>query len=323
MIVDCAVYEQGKRREGSVPLEQAYESGQGAGKFVWIGLHEPSLEEFDAVAREFNLHELAVEDAVKGHQRPKLEIYDGVALFVLKSARYDDEAESIEVGEIIVFVGEGFVISVRHGHASPLHDVRKELEKRTDLLRCGPAAALHTILDKVVDDYGPIVDALETDIDQVEGEVFSSDRTNPAERIYKLKRQVLGFHKATSPLVDPVQQLASGKLDLVPQPLVEYFRDVLDHAMRVNERVEAFNGLLTSALDANLAQVSVRQNDDMRKISAWVAIGAIPTVIGAIYGMNFRHMPELGWRYGYPYALVLMAIICFGLWRAFKKAGWL
>ncbi|HEX8856711.1 MAG TPA: magnesium/cobalt transporter CorA [Thermoleophilaceae bacterium] len=322
MIVDTAVYENGRRREGEVPLEKAYDSALEPGAFVWIGLAHPTAREFDAVAREFNLHELAVEDAVKAHQRPKIEQYDDVVLIVLKSARYDDAAETIEIGELLVFAGESFVISVRHGEGSPLSDVRERLEHNEELLRCGPAAVVHAIVDKVVDDYSPIADSLEEDIDQVEQEVFSEDRTNPAERIYKLKREVLKFHRATAPLMTALEGVVGGAIE-IPEPLSEYFRDVLDHAQRVNDRVEAFDDLLTSALDANLTQVSVRQNDDMRKISAWVAIAAVPTVVGAIYGMNFEHMPELKWELGYPAALLVMLVIAALLYRQFRKAGWL
>jgi magnesium transporter len=322
MIVDTAVYEHGRRRAEHVPLEQLSEAGHEDGAFVWIGLYEPNMEEIDAVSREFNLHELAVEDAVKAHQRPKVEVYDDVVLIVLKTARYDDDRETIEIGEILVFAGDTFVISVRHGGGSALQDVRDRLEKREDLLRCGPAAVVHAIVDRVVDDYNPIVNGLEVDIDEVETDVFSPGRTNPAQRIYKLKREVLTFHRATSPLIAALDGLVSGAIE-IPHPMEEYFRDVLDHAIRVNDRVEAFNDLLTSALDANLAQITVRQNDDMRRISAWVAIAAVPTVIAGIYGMNFEHMPELKWTFGYPLVLVVLAMVCTFLYRYFKKVGWL
>jgi magnesium transporter len=322
MIVDTALYENGQRQNGQIPLDQAFDVACRPGAFVWIGLFEPSTDEFDAVAREFNLHELAVEDAIKAHQRPKIEQYEDVVLIVLKTARYDDTTESIEIGEILLFAGESFVISVRHGHGTGLTDVRKRLEQREDMLRCGPAAVVYAIVDEVVDDYGPIAESLEEDIDQVEQDVFSEDRSNPAERIYKLKREVLKFHKATSPLIEALETVVGGAIE-IPEPLTDYFRDVLDHAMRVNERVATFNDLLTSALDANLTQITVQQNDDMRKISAWVAIAAVPTVIGAIYGMNFRHMPELKWELGYPAALLAMLIIAGFLYRQFKKVGWL
>jgi magnesium transporter len=327
-IVDCAVYEDGARRAGQLELGQAYEAGRNGGgddgsRFVWIGLKEPTEEEFGSVAREFHLHELAVEDAIKAHQRPKIEVYDESLFAVLKTAHYHDDTETVEIGEILLFVGEGFIVTVRHGSASELHDVRLKTEKRPDLLRCGPGAVLHAIVDRVVDDYEPVLAGIEDDIEEVEQDVFSPKRSNPTERIYKLKREVLEMHRATAPLVDPLDKLASGYYQVVHEDIHEYFRDVYDHVLRANETVEGFREMLNGILDANAAQVGVRQNDDMRKISAWVAIAAVPTAIAGVYGMNFEHMPELHWRFGYPAAIALMALICFGLWRQFKRAGWL
>jgi magnesium transporter len=327
MIVDCAVYEEGRRRSGSLELGEAYEAGRngdGEGRFVWIGLKEPSEEEFDSVAREFHLHELAVEDAIKAHQRPKIELYDETLFMVLKTARYHDDSETVEIGEILLFVGDGFIVSVRHGSPSDLHSVRLETEKRPDLLRCGPGAILHAIIDRVVDDYEPVLAGIEDDIEELEQQVFSPARTNPTERIYKLKREVLEMHRATSPLVDPLEKLAKAHYGaVVHDHIQEYFRDVLDHVLRANETVDGFREMLNGILDANAAQVGVRQNDDMRKISAWVAIAAVPTAISAIYGMNFKFMPELNWRFGYPAVILVMAAICVWLWRQFKRAGWL
>jgi magnesium transporter len=327
-IVDCALYENGQRQAGDLALHEAYaagchRNGDGPSRFVWIGLKEPSKEEFSSVAREFHLHELAVEDAIKAHQRPKIEKYDDTLFVVLKTAHYHDDTESVEIGEILLFVGDGFIVTVRHGRASELHDVRIESEKRPDLLRCGPGAVLHAIIDRVVDDYEPVLEGIEDDIEEVEQDVFSPSRTNPTERIYKLKREVLEMHRATAALVDPLDKLASGHFRLVHEDIHEYFRDVYDHVLRANETVEGFREMLNGILDANAAQVGVRQNDDMRKISAWVAIAAVPTAIAGIYGMNFEHMPELHWSFGYPMALLLMATICFLLWRNFKRVGWL
>jgi magnesium transporter len=327
-IVDCAVYEGGTRQAGELELGQAYEAGRNGGggdgsRFVWIGLKEPTEEEFGSVAREFHLHELAVEDAIKAHQRPKIEVYDDTVFVVLKTAHYHDDTESVEIGEILLFVGDGFIVTVRHGRATELHDVRLESEKRPDLLRCGPGAVLHAIIDRVVDDYEPVLAGIEDDIEEVEQDVFSPKRSNPTERIYKLKREVLEMHRATAPLVAPLDKLASGYYDVVHEDIHEYFRDVYDHVLRANETVEGFREMLNGILDANAAQVGVRQNDDMRKISAWVAIAAVPTAIAGIYGMNFEHMPELRWHLGYPGAIAAMALICFLLWRQFKRAGWL
>ena len=322
MIVDCAVYEDGRRRAGSVALEEAYQAGRDDNVFVWIGLHEPTEEEFDSVAREFDLHELAVEDAINAHQRPKLEVYGDTLFLVLRPASYRDEEETVDYGEILLFVGDGFVVSVRHGEASALKDVRTELEATPDLTRCGPASVLHAILDRVVDDYVPVAAALDADVQEVESDVFSTTGTD-VERIYRLKREVLAFHRATAPLVEPVRDLAEGRHVAVPDTLRSYFRDVLDHLLRVDDQVGGFSDALTSVLQANLAQVTVRQNEDTRRISAWVAIVAVPTMIAGIYGMNFEHMPELKWTYGYPLVMAVTASICLTLYLNFRRSGWL
>jgi magnesium transporter len=321
VIVDMALYENGVRRAGDVDLEQAYEACRKPEVFAWIGLHEPTEAEFDSVRREFDLHELAVEDAIKAHQQPKIEVFDDSLLVVLKTARYEEEGDQVELGEILVFVGDGFVISVRHGEM-PLHDVRLRLEERPDLLKLGPGAAMYGIIDRVVDGYGPVIAALDYDIRQVEAEVFS-EAVNPAERIYKLKREVLELHGAIAPLVDPVERAERGEFDFVSEELRPYLRDVKDHLVRYSREVDGFRELLTSILSANLTQVSVQQNEDVRKISAYAAIIAVPTLISGIYGMNFEHMPELGWRVGYPLAIGLMAVVCLLLYRAFRRAGWL
>jgi magnesium transporter len=323
MIIDCAVYEAGQRRPGELALDQAYEASCKPDAFVWIGLYEPSAEEFESVRREFNLHELAVEDAIKAHQRPKLEVYDDTLFVVLKTARYLEDEERVEFGEINLFIGETFVVSVRHTPASELRGVRRQMESRRDLLRFGPGAVLHGIVDRVVDDYVPVMAGLDDDIKEVETQVFSPGATNPAERIYLLKREVIEFHQTAAPLVEPLDQLAGRELPLIHEDLREYFRDVEDHLIRIVESVESFRDLLTSVLDANLAQVGVRQNEDMRKISAWVAIAAVPTMIAGIYGMNFDHMPELRWTFGYPLVLGLTASFCLLLWFRFRRSGWL
>ena len=322
MIIDCAHYQDGRRcDEGAVPLEEAAARCKQGG-FVWLGLFEPKQDELDQVRETFGLHELAVEDAITAHQRPKLEIYDDLVFMVLKTAHYQEERESVETGEIQVFVGEGFVITVRHDE-TPLHEVREELERRPDLLRLGPGAVLHGIVDRVVDDYFPVIQALDQDIQEVETDVFSPARTNPAERIYKLKREILELHEAVSPLEDPVDRLAEGGTRCINDELKPYFRDVADHVVKAERATEGFRDMLTSVLAANLTQISVRQNDDVRKISAWAAIIAVPTLITGVYGMNFDHMPELGWRFGYPLTLAAMACVCFLLYRYFKRAGWL
>jgi magnesium transporter len=323
-IVDSAVYTDGRRRDGMVELGDAFEECKADNSsWVWIGLHQPTSEEFDAVQREFQLHPLAVEDAIKAHQRPKLEEYGDTLFLVLKPARYHEDVEEVEFGEILIFLGPGFLITVRHGDTTELHDVRTEVEQRPELLKKGPAAVLYRIVDRIVDDYEPVLAGVEDDIEEVEEQVFSHDRNSPTERIYKLKREVQELHRATFPLIHPLEKLAADRNNLVNDTIQPYFRDVYDHAMRANEHTESLRDLLNGILDANLTQVSVRQNDDMRKITAWAAIAAIPTVIGAIYGMNFDHMPELHWRFGYPAAVGLMLLICVLLYRNFKRVGWL
>jgi magnesium transporter len=323
VIVDCAIYEDGVRRDGKVELEHAYDVRHQAGKFVWIGLYEPTEAEFDSLRREFELHPLAVEDAIHAHQRPKLEVYDDMVFLVLKTARYVDPTEVIELGEVLVFLGEDFLITVRHGEASSLTPVREALDADPSRLKHGPGSVLHAILDRIVDDYQPAIEGLETDIDEVEEQLFSGKRVNPAERIYRLQREVLSFRKATAPLVDPIDKLARGHHAQIHPEIRDYFRDVNDHLMRARDQLDAMHALLSSSLQANLAQVSVRQNEDVRRISAWVAIIAVPTAIAGIYGMNFEDMPELRWSLGYPAVLLAMLIICTLLYRYFKKVGWL
>jgi magnesium transporter len=323
VIVDSAVYEGGRRRDGDPGIHEAMEACHAPDCFTWIGLFEPTEDEFESIRSEFDLHPLAVEDAIHAHERPKLEVFGEMVFIVLKTARYVDPSEVIKLGEILVFLGHDYIITVRHGEASELGPVRRQLEDEPELLQHGPGAVLHAIVDRVVDDYGPAIAGLGEDIDQVEDEVFSEERVNVAERIYKLKREVLQFSHAVGPLVDPVDRLARGKYGVIHPQVRTYFRDVNDHLLRAHDLLEGFRDLLTSVLQANMAQVGVRQNEDMRKISAYVAMAAVPTLIAGIYGMNFDHMPELRWELGYPMAVALMAgIVGFLFWR-FKRAGWL
>jgi magnesium transporter len=323
VIVDSALYVDGQRVEGRLALEEVPAACQRPDSFIWLGLYEPTEEEFEAVRVAFNLHELAVEDAVKAHQRPKLEVYDDSLFLVLKTARYLDVEERVDFGEILVFVGESFIVHVRHGEAAPLAAVRRAVETRDDLLRCGPGAVLHAIVDRIVDDYGPVIAGLENDIGEVELEVFSERGHNPVQRIYMLKREVLELHQAAAPLEEALNALHLRKFEVIHEDIREYFRDVHDHVLKVVERAGTFSDLLTSILSANLTSVTVRQNEDMRKISAWVAIAAVPTMVAGIYGMNFEHMPELGWVGGYPLVLGMMGAACGTLYRFFRRSGWL
>jgi magnesium transporter len=322
MIVDCAVYEHGRRSAEVVALEDTYEESRREGAFAWIDLREPTEAEFESVRREFNFHELAVEDAIKAHQRPKLEVYDDLLFVVLKTARWTDTEEMIVFGQILLFVGETFIVSVTHGDAR-LQEVRAEVERRPDLLAHGPYAALYAVVDRVVDDYGPVLDQLDEEISNAESAVFSSSSVNPAALIYRLKREVLELHSALSPLVTVVEGLTAGADPRVDKQIRPYFRDVHDHLLRADSRVHVYREALTSVLMANQTQASMRQNEDVRKISAWAAIIAVPTLITGIYGMNFEHMPELGWTFGYPLALFIMALACFLLYRQFRRVGWL
>jgi magnesium transporter len=323
VIVDSGLYVEGRRVEGRLELEHVPAACQRPDSFIWLGLYEPTEEEFEAVRGAFNLHELAVEDAVKAHQRPKLEVYDDSLFLVLKTARYLDAEERVEFGEILVFVGESFVVHVRHGEAAALSGVRRAVEGRQDLLRCGPGAVLHAIVDHVVDDYGPVIAGLENDIGEVELEVFSERGHNPVQRIYLLKREVLELQQAAAPLEEALDALHQGKFEVIHEDIREYFRDVHDHVLKVVERTETFSDLLTSILSANLTSVTVRQNEDMRKISAFVAMAAVPTMVAGIYGMNFEHMPELGWVAGYPLVLGVMGLVCALMYGFFRRSGWL
>jgi magnesium transporter len=320
MILDCAVYEDGQRGAGALALADAGAACKRDGSFVWIGVYEPEESEFDSIAREFGLHELAVEDAVDAHQRPKLELYGDTLFMVLKTIRYVPAAEEIEGGEILLFVHRDFMVTVRHGQASALGEVRRRVDARPDLLVHGPGAVLYAIVDRIVDDYEPIVHELESDISEVEHEVFSPDRSNPGERIYALEREVLEFHRAVAPLAVAVDRLAHVEHELIDPELRAYFRDVHDHLLRIAGRIAGFRELLGSILQANLTQVTVRQNSDMRKISAWVAIAAVPTLLAGIYGMNFKDMPELASPLGYP---LVIAIVCGTLYWRFRRSGWL
>ena len=321
--MDAALYRDGKRLPDPFILDGARHLCDDPNTFAWIGLYEPTEEEFEAVTKEFDLHPLAVEDAINAHQRPKLDVYEDTLFVVLKPARYVDPVEAVELGEILLFVDERFVVAVRHGEASKLVAVRKALEGQPEKLSVGSSAVLLAILDQVVDDYSGVLDGLEGDIRELEDEVFSENGSTPTQRIYKLKREVLLFHQATAPLVEPILVLANKRFPAINPDLGKYFNDVHDHLVRVVEKVTGFRDLLTSVLEANLTQVSVRQNNDMRKISAWVAIAAVPTAMAGIWGMNFDFMPELGSAWGYPLALALMVAACATLYRKFKKSGWL
>jgi len=330
-VVNCVTYKDGARIpvEGDLvdTVERVRKSRDG---FVWLGLHEPSDHEFEGVADLFDLHPLAVEDAVEAHQRPKVERYGETLFAVFKTVCYVEHeeltatSEVVNTGEIMVFVGEDFVITVRHGMHGSLGPLREELESHPQQLAKGPAAVLHAIADHVVDDYLSVTDSVQEDIDQVETDVFAENgaRADPG-RIYQMKRELLELKRAVVPLARPVEDLATRPIRVVDPEIQAYFRDVLDHLMRAKEQIAAFDELLNSILQAHLAQVTVAQNEDMRKITAWAAVIAVPTMVCGVYGMNFDHMPELHWRFGYPLVIGVISVACLALYRGFRRNGWL
>jgi magnesium transporter len=326
MIVDCAHYKDGARQhERALSPEQAAQLARdaGEGEFVWIGLHDPEEGDLGRLKELFGLHELAVEDASVAHQRPKIEDYDQDFFIVLRTGHYHESQEEVHFGEIHIFAGRDYVITVRHGPGSELSTARKRLEARPDLLRLGAASAVWAVLDKVVDDYLPVVDSIEDDIEEVEKDVFDDDVPAPTARIYHLKREVIEFHRAVWPLLGPLATLEQGGFERVPVELRSFFRDVADHARRVDEQVSSQRELLTSVLQANLSLVSVSQNDVVKRISAVFGIIAVPTFIASVYGMNFDNMPELHWHFGYAYALALMAACVVALVGFFRRINWL
>ncbi|ABK71548.1 magnesium/cobalt transporter CorA [Mycolicibacterium smegmatis] len=333
-MVDCGVYCDGTRLPGKYTHAAAVDKVrelQSAGKkaFVWIGLHEPDEFQMQSVADVFSLHELAVEDAVHAHQRPKLERYDTTLFLVLKTINYvehdsmENAREIVETGEIMVFVGPEFVVTVRHGDHSGLAGVRKRLDSSPSILKLGPFAVMHAIADHVVDSYLDVTDLIETDIDAMEEDVFSPRSRSGIEYIYLLKREVVEMRRAVAPLTQALSRLLTDHNDLISVEVRRYMRDVLDHNVIASERVASYDEMLSSLVQAALGKIAVQQNVDMRKISAWVAIAAVPTALAGIYGMNFDNMPELHWAWGYPAVLCVMAVVCFVLYRTFRRNNWL
>jgi magnesium transporter len=327
-IVDCAVYVDG-RRQPHVSAGDALAVAVDRGGFVWLGLYEPTQGELDDIAEHYGLHPLAVEDAVEAHQRPKLETYDDDLFMVLKTGRYVEHetltatSEIVDTGEVMVFLGRHYVITVRHGDHGELNMLRHHLEDQRDLLCLGPSSVLYAIADLVIDRTTDVASAVEEDVDELETSVFSPERTDDVGRIYQLKRELLQLRRAVAPLEIPLTKLAERQFDVIPEAMRSYFRDVLDHALRVRDQLSSLDELLTSILQACLARTSLSDNEDTRKISAWAAMIAVPTLITGVYGMNFQFMPELTWRYGYPAVLLLIAVVCWLLYRGFKRSGWL
>jgi magnesium transporter len=329
-VVDAAVYRDGRRIPGLTSVSDVY--SRPSGSMAWIGLLRPADEQLHSAAEQFNLHPLAVEDAIVAHQRPKRDRYGDTQLVVLRSARYLDETETVDFGEIHIFTGPQFVLTVRHSDAPDLADVRQRLEADPELLALGPDAVLYAVLDAVVDGYAPVVAGLQNDIDEIETQVFDRD-PGVSRRIYELSREVIEFQRAVKPLLAVLKGLTAG----MHEELLRNLRDVADHATIVGERADSFRQLLDGILTVNttlvgqaqiaemnrLAEAAGEENIEVKKISAWAAILFAPTLVGTIYGMNFDNMPELHWTLGYPFALGLMGMVCLVLYIVFKKRGWL
>jgi magnesium transporter len=337
-IIDNAIYVNGHRTESPPTLEETYELLRDRDGMAWIGLYRPSPEELRSVADEFGLHPLAVEDALKGHQRAKLERYGDTLFVVIRPARYLDEAESVEFGEVHVFVGPGFVVTVRHAENPDLRVVRQRMEADPELLGMGPEAVLYTILDDVVDGYEPVLAGLENDIDEIEDQLFGDGDPAVSRRIYELLREVISFQRAFGPLPDMLERLLRGSEKYhVDIELQRSLRDVLDHVLRAVDKADSFRSLLENALTVHstletqkqneetrrLTETGLAQNEEIKKISSWAAILFAPTLIGTIYGMNFDFMPELHWPLGYPLAVVGMVAMGAILYAVFKSKKWL
>jgi magnesium transporter len=333
-MVDCGIYVDGERLPGKythaaalAKVHEIEETGQEA--FVWIGLHEPDDHQMQSVADIFCLHPLAVEDAVHAHQRPKLERYDDTLFLVLKTVNFVEHEsvalarEIVETGEIMVFVGADFVVTVRHGDHTGLAGVRKRMEEEKGHLRLGPYAVMHGIADHVVDSYLDVTCLMEVDIDNIESDTFSPGNEVGIEQIYLLKREVVELRRAVSPLSVALAKIPSDHKDLMTKEVLRYMRDVIDHQNQAADQINSYDEMLTSLVQAALAKTGMQQNTDMRKISAWVAIAAVPTMIAGIYGMNFDVMPELHQVWGYPAVLILMTTICGFLYTTFRRNHWL
>ncbi len=328
---DCALYVDGVRRPGTVPLDLGGDVARDTSGFVWIGLRQPSDADIAQVAEEFQLPALAVEDAVTAHQRPKLEVYGDVVFVVLKPVRYVDYDEVVDVAEIAMFVGPHFVVTVRHGDSDVLRRVRAELESPSGHeLEFGASTVLYRAADLVVDGYEQAIEHILYDFDEIEARVFGLSTDDHAERIYTLKQEVAQFRRALAPLARPLENLAAGTVRLIAAESAPYFRDVYDHLLRASDALEAIDRQLSDVLQANAARVTttqsriaLRQNEDMRKISAWAAIALVPTAVAGIYGMNFDTMPELRWKYGYFLVLAVIVTVCGSLHRLFRRNGWL
>jgi len=323
MIVDYALYREGVRYTEPSNLPELITKAKTEGGFVWVGLAEPTQEEFEKIVGDFRFHTLSIEDAVNAKQRPKLEDYPGLQFCVLKTVFYDEARSEVSTGEIFCFVGEHYIVVVRHGDGAPLANTRHQLESNPEHLAKGPYAVLHAIIDHCIDCYIDVAAELETDVMQVEQRVFNTDLATQSEEIYFLKREVIEFRHAIDPLLSPLQKLASEGAPHINPVLTPFFRDTLDHLSRASDAAAGLDALLTSALQADLAHIQLQQNIDIRKITAYVALASVPTMVAGLYGMNFDVMPELRWKFGYPMVMTGLLLITGFLYWKFKKAKWL
>lgn len=323
MIVDYALYKDGRRYTEPSNLPELISKAKFEGGFVWVGLAEPTQDEFDKIVGDFRFHPLAIEDAINAKQRPKFEEYPGSQFCVFKTVFYDELKSEVSTGEIFCFIGDHYIVVVRHGDGAPLVNTRHQLEENPEQLAKGPYAVLHAIIDHVIDCYINIAAELEHDVVRVENKVFSGKRQTQSQDIYFLKREIIEFRHAIDPLLSPLQKLASEGATHVSANLTPFFRDTLDHLSRASDAAAGLDALLTSALQADLAHIQVQQNTDMRKITAYVALASVPTMVAGIYGMNFDFMPELRWKFGYPLVVGSLLLLTGFLYRKFKKAEWL
>ena len=322
-VVNCGTYCDG-RRVANIRIEDISEALKEPGQFVWIGLYEASVELLKEIQHEFQLHELAIEDAHRAHQRPKIETYGETYFIVLRTIQVNADTRAIEFGETHFFLGRNFIVSIRHGSSRSYSDVRARCESKPQLLRKGPGFALYAVMDAIVDQYFPVIDTLGEELELLEEKIFSEQPSRKTtEDIYHLKRQLVEVKRAVSPLIDICNRLVRFDLELIPDDTRPYFRDIYDHAIRINEMVDSARELLASALEANLSMISVSQNDVQKRFAGWAAIIAVPTMVAGIYGMNFKFMPELGWVYGYPVVLGLTVAASVMMYAVFKRSGWL
>jgi magnesium transporter len=322
MLINCVVYQDGKKL-ADIPVSDISEYVTRNDCFVWVALRDASHDELATMQREFKLHDLAIEDAANGFQRPKVEEY-GETLFVVVHTVELDATDRVHVGEVDIFAGRNFVLSVRNRSKQNLLGVRERAEREPHLLRHGAGFVLYAVLDAVVDRYFPVIEALERELEDIEGLIFvqGAARKN-IEHLYDLKRRITVVKHAVAPLLESAQKLWSGRVPTVCEGSREYFRDVYDHLTRINGTLDTLRDTIATAIQVNLSMVTIEDGETTKRLAAWAGIFAVATFLVGIWGMNFEGMPELKWAYGYPIALGVIAVTCFVVWRGFRRAGWL